>query len=652
MNFIAYVNGLIWQLRWPWALAAYFTLLAAFGMMILFLAYQVYTWRAPTHAELWQVNRVPSLTILDEDDQTLAIRGAFYAETLGLEDLPVHVAQAFVAIEDRRFFDHGGVDPLGLARAMAVNVTRGRTVQGGSTITQQVAKNLFLTPDRTIRRKLHEMALALWLERHLSKDEILAVYMNRIYLGAGTYGIDAAARFYFGKSAREINLAEAAMLAGLPKAPSRYAPTTDLTQAQARAELVLNSMVRDGFITEAEAQDARDNPASPVGFTNTDGQQYFVDFVITEITSLIGETDRNLLVTTTLDRNMQAQAEEALNFRLERDGTGLDATQGAVVTLGPDGAIRAMVGGRDYATSQFNRSVQARRQPGSAFKPFVYLTALEAGYSPNSVLIDEPVSVANWRPRNYNGQHIGPVTVADALRQSINTISVQLAQDVGTETVIETAHRMGVISDLDNLPSIALGASEVTLLELTNAYVPFQGNGYGADRFAILEIRAEDGELLYTRPPTPLTQIIEPEVASVMTNMLYQVVESGTGRAANLGRREAAGKTGTTQDWRDAWFIGFTGNYVTGVWIGNDNASPMARVAGGSLPAAVWRDYMSAAHEGLPLVELERSGDITPLENIEVVDTQQELRSFLYRTADQFENSARRISRGSRRRRR
>jgi len=648
VRFIAYVNGLIWELRWPYAIAAYLSLFGVFCLMILFIAYQAYTWRAPTHEELWQINREPSLTILDESEQTLAIRGAFYGETLTLEDLPVHLAQAFIAIEDRRFFNHGGVDGYGLARAMAVNIAAGRTVQGGSTITQQVVKNLFLTPDRTIRRKLEEMAMALWLERHLSKDEILAVYMNRIYLGAGTYGIDAASRFYFGRSAREIGLAEAAMLAGLPKAPSRYAPTTDLAQAQARADLVLGAMVRDGFITEAEAQEARDNPATPVGFTNTDGQQYFVDFVITEINALIGQTDRNLLVTTTLDRDLQAQAEEALNFRLERDGVNVDATQGAAVTLGTDGSVRAMVGGRDYATSQFNRSVQAMRQPGSAFKPFVYLAALEDGYYPNSIMVDEPITVDRWQPRNYNGQHIGPVTVADALRQSINSVAVQLSEDVGRETVIETAHRMGVITDLEDLPSLALGASEVTLLELTNAYIPFQSNGYAMERFAVLEIRAEDGEVLYSRPALEPRQVIDPDIAAQMTDMLYQVVENGTGRGADLGRREVGGKTGTTQEWRDAWFIGFTGHYVTGVWVGNDDATPMDHVAGGNLPAMIWRDYMAAAHEGIPLVDLERSGELTPIDPGIPDDPQGELRGFLYRMADQFEETGRRIGRGRR----
>jgi len=640
VNLLGRVNSWIWGFPWPWRIATYLGLLGFAGLAFLYLAYQVVTWRAPTHEALWQENRVPSLAVFDENGATLAIRGAFYGEILGLEDLPVHVAQAFIAIEDHRFYHHGAIDPWGLARAMAVNVRQGGLVQGGSTITQQVAKNLFLTPDRTIRRKLHEMVLAMWLERHLGKDEILTLYMNRIYLGAGTYGIDAAARFYFGKSARELTIAEAAMLAGLPKAPSRYAPTTDLAQAQARADLVLSSMEREGFITQEQADEARTNPAQPIAFENTDGQQYFVDFVIEDIRALIGETDRNLLVTTTLDRDLQASAEERLAFRMDRDGESVAAGQAALITLSPDGAIRAMVGGRNYAESQFNRAVQAQRQPGSAFKPFVYLTALENGFTPNTIMIDEPVEIGNWRPTNYGGRHIGPVPLADALRQSINTISAQLTDAVGPGNVAATANRLGIQSELAAFPSIALGASEVNLLELTSAYIPFETGGARYEPYAITEIRAEDGSVLYSRDAPEPEFVIDPDVAGQMTDMLYQVVEGGTGAAANLGRREAAGKTGTTQEWRDAWFIGFTANYVTGVWVGNDDDSPMDRVAGGGLPALVWRDYMAEAHEGLPLTDLTRSGEII---RADTNDENRELRNFLYRTADQFEQTGRRI---------
>ena len=641
MNLLKSVNSWIWSLAWPWRIATYLGIAGFFGISFLFLAYQLVTWRAPTHDELWRENRVPSLAVFDENGATLAIRGAFYGETLGLDELPVHVAQAFVAIEDRRFYQHGAVDPVGLARAMFVNVTRGGLVQGGSTITQQVAKNLFLTPDRTIRRKLHEMVLAMWLERHLDKDEILTIYMNRIYLGSGTYGIDAAARFYFGKSARELTLAEAAMLAGLPKAPSRYAPTSDLQLAQQRAGLVIGTMLREGFITEEEAQDALDNPAEPIAFANTDGQQYFVDYVINEIHDLIGETDRNLIVTTTLDRRLQTSAEERLAFRMDRDGESVSAGQAALISLSTNGAIRAMVGGRNYAESQFNRTVQAQRQPGSAFKPFVYLTALEAGYTPSTIMIDQPVQIGNWRPANYGGNYIGPVPLSDALRQSINTISAQLTDAVGPANVVATAHRLGIQSDLDELPSIALGASEVNLLELTSAYIPFETGGARYEPYAITQIRAEDGTVLYTREAPEPEFVMDAGLAGEMTDMMYQVVENGTGAAADLGRREAAGKTGTTQDWRDAWFIGFTANYVTGVWVGNDDDSSMDHVTGGNIPAQIWQDYMSDAHEGLPLTDLTRTSDAYRAGDVS--DENREMRSFLYRAADQFEESGRRI---------
>ncbi len=654
MNPFSLVNQIgrsIGQIPWLFRVPMILALLGLAALVGLVIFIQIYTARPPTQAELWQVNREPSLTILDERGGTLATRGAFYGETVSLRDLPVYLTHAFVAIEDRRFFDHEGVDYWGLTRAMVANIRAGGVVQGGSTISQQLAKNLFLSSDRTLARKVEEVFLAMWLERHLTKDEILELYINRIYLGAGTYGVDAAARFYFGKSARDLTLAEAAMLAGLPKAPSRYAPTTDLAQAQARASLVLNAMVKEHYITQDQADAARAQPAQPIGFANSDGQQYFVDFVISELGDLIGETHRNLLITTTLDRTLQSAAEETLTFRLERDGDALGATQGALVTLTPDGAIRAMVGGRDYATSQFNRAVQAQRQPGSSFKPFVYLTALESGVTPDTYYIDEPVRIGNWEPGNYNGRYIGRVTVADALRQSINTIAAQVGRDVGAEAIVTTAQRLGIRSDLDPVPSIALGAAEVNLLEMTTAYAVFQTSGNSVTRYAITRIQAEDGSVLYQREaPTAPARIVDEGLAREMNQMLYSVVETGTGTAADLGRREAAGKTGTTQEWRDAWFIGYTADYITGVWVGNDADDPMNHVAGGGIPASIWRDYMAIAHEGLDLRPLARDAGRRrePDSDISGEDTvagNDELRTFLYRVADQLRAAARRMGR-------
>ncbi len=641
----------IGQIPWFYRGPMFLALLGIALLLGLAIAIELLTARPPSREELWQVNREPSLTILDEGGETLATRGAFYGEVVSLRELPVYLTQAFVAIEDRRFFDHEGVDYWGLARAMLANIQAGGVVQGGSTISQQLAKNLFLSSDRTLARKVEELFLAIWLERHLTKDEILELYINRIYLGAGTYGVDAAARFYFGKSARDLTLPEAAMLAGLPKAPSRYAPTTDLALAQGRASLVLDAMVAAHYISQGQADAARETPAEPIGFTNTDGQQYFVDFVISEVRELIGESERNLLITTTLDRELQATAEETLDFRLSRDGEPLGATQGAMVTLSPDGAIRVMVGGRDYAASQFNRAVQAQRQPGSSFKPFVYLTALESGVTPDSYYRDEPLRIGDWEPGNYNNRYVGRVTVAEALRRSINTIAVQLGQEVGAEAVVATASRVGIRSELQPLPSLALGAAEVNLLEMTTAYAIFQSSGTQVERYAVTRIVAEDGSVLFEREtPTAPPRIVDEGLAREMTQMLYGVVENGTGTAADLGRREAAGKTGTTQEWRDAWFIGFTADYVTGVWIGNDASDPMDHVAGGGIPASIWRDYMAVAHEGLELrplareVARRREPDGEADDMADTMSGNAELRSFLQRVGNQFRETGRRVS--------
>ena len=398
-----------------------------------------------------------------------------------------------------------------------------------------------------------------------------------------------------------------------------------------------------------------EDPATPVAFENTDGQQYFVDYVITEIEALIGETGRNLIVTTTLDRDMQALAEEQVSFHMDRDGESLSAEQAALVTLAPNGAVRAMVGGRNYAESQFNRAVQALRQPGSAFKPFIYLSALEAGYLPSTIMIDQPVSVGNWSPRNYTGEHRGSMELREALRDSINTIAVQLSENVGRETVIATAERLGISTELPPHPSIALGAGEVTLLEMTGAYLTFQSAGARFEPYAVTEIRAEDGTVLYSREVPEPEGVASSELTHTLNEMLYGVVQDGTGRAASLGRREVAGKTGTTQDWRDAWFVGFTADYVTGVWVGNDDSSPMNRVTGGTLPASIWRDYMAQSHEGLPYEALNRT-DSAPGRAFEVesVSASRELRDFLYEMSVQFEESAYRFEdrRGRRRPRR
>jgi len=587
-----------WSGRWLRRAMIAGVVAGAVGVLALAIGYYTYTARPPTQAELWETNKVPSITVKDWQGEVITTRGAFYGERLNLDQLPDHLVQAFLATEDRRFRQHPGIDPEGLARAMWENVKARRFVQGGSTITQQLAKNLFLSSSRTLSRKAEEMALALWLERHLSKDEILTIYLNRIYLGAGTYGIDAAAQRYFGKSASEVSLAEAAMLAGLPKAPSRYAPTRDLRLAQARADLVLQNMVAAGYLTQGEAFNARANPAAPIERPNTDGLQYFVDFVINEAVERLGELTTNIVIETTLDQGLQKKAETAVAAVLSNNAEPLKAGQAALVSMANDGAVRAMVGGRSYSDSQFNRAVQAMRQPGSAFKPFVYLAALEAGITPDAVVRDAPIRIDAWEPRNYSGTYEGRVTVRQAFAKSLNTVAVQLQEEVGRKAVIEAAFRLGLRSQMTDHPSLALGTNEVSVFDLTSAFVPFARTGLSADRHAVTRITSEDGEELYRREPAETVRLIERDTAEAMTNLMHQVMIAGTGRRAVLKDRDSAGKSGTSQDWRDAWFVGYTADLTTGVWVGNDDFSPMGKVTGGGLPAMIWNQYMSAAHEG------------------------------------------------------
>lgn len=576
-----------------------------------FVAYWIITPDTLADANVWERNRVYGLQILDRNGDLLSRRGAFHGQIVQLQELPAYLPAAFIATEDRRFYQHGPVDPIGLVRAFWVNFRAGRTVQGGSTITQQLAKNLFLSSDRTYTRKIKELFLAIWLERHLSKDDILTLYINRIYMGASTWGLDAAAQFYFGHSAREVSVAEAAMLAGLPKAPSRYAPTNNLLSAQGRASVVLGNLVRVGILTAEQAKEARDNPATPQQRGDTSGQNYFIDFVAKEVQRLVGKQSVNLTVRTTLDPKVQRIAEKAVTANLEAQGEELNVGQAAAVTMGLDGSIRAMVGGRDYFESQFNRAVQAKRQPGSAFKPFVYLAALEAGEKTDGIWEDSPVVIGNWTPTNYSDQYIGRVTMREAFEKSINTVAAKIADKVGTVRVVQVAKTLGIESPLIAVPSIALGTEEVTLLELTAAYVPFATNGIAAKRHAVLRVTidtgdpAASGEVLYTHPTAEPKRLIKnKQDAEDMNHLMYQVIYRGTGTRASLGERPAAGKTGTSQDWRDALFIGYTPQYVTGVWIGNDDATPTNRVTGGSLPAAIWKDIMSEAHRGLPIKQI------------------------------------------------
>ncbi|MBV6659019.1 MAG: PBP1A family penicillin-binding protein [Devosiaceae bacterium] len=554
-------------------------------------------------ASEWRVpDRPPNVRIVANDGALLANRGDTGGEQIRVEELPAYLPQAVIAIEDRRFRNHFGLDPIGLARAMVVNAQAGRFVQGGSTITQQLAKNLFLTADRTISRKIQELILAVWLEATYSKDEIMELYLNRVYLGAGAYGVDAAARRYFGKAASQVTLAEAATLAGLLRAPSRWAPTRNPEGAEARAATVLQAMVEAGFITTEEAALARSNPAATVDRMRRGAANYVADAVMDELDRLIDVVDGDITVETTVDPYLQSRAELALRGALgAQDDTEL---QGAIVSVDGTGAIRAMVGGRDYGQSQFNRATRAFRQPGSAFKPFVYLAALEGGLTPSSLRIDQPVSFGGWSPVNYSREYRGPVTLADALALSLNTVAAQLAHEVGPARVINVAERLGIESDMERNASIALGTSEVSPTELTGAYAAFANGGYAIDPHLIVRVRDEEGRVLFSRDGTGFGQVIAPHHVRAMNAMLSRTLIIGTGRRAALETWTGAGKTGTTQGLRDAWFVGYTANLTTGVWIGKDDNTPMDGITGGGVPSQVWQAYMTDAHIGVPIAML------------------------------------------------
>jgi len=548
--------------------------------------------------------RPPSIQILDVAGRPLARRGDMAGEVLTLKEMPAHVPQAFVAIEDRRFYDHFGVDPYGIARAAVANILHRGVAQGGSTITQQLAKNLFLTQERTITRKLQEVLLALWLERKFSKTQILELYLNRVYFGAGAYGIEQAALRYFDKSARHMTIAEAALLAGLVKSPSRLAPTRNFNAAEQRARTVLAAMTELGFISPAKEKIAIARPPRIVGQTANGAVNYVADWVMDALNDSIGHIDEDLTVQTSIDGALQADAERSLNEVFAAKGTKFSVGQGALVAMTPDGAVRALVGGRDYADSQFNRAVAAKRQPGSAFKPFVYLTALEHGLTPDTVRVDGPVKIKGWTPENYSHEYYGPVPLTKALALSLNTVSVRLTMEFSPMAVIRTAHRLGIASKLEPNASIALGTSEVSPLELVGAYATFANGGYAVIPHVIERVSNADGKVLYVRNPQPLGRIIEARYAGMMNQMMEETLTVGTAHNAALPGWQAAGKTGTSQDFRDAWFIGYTSRLVTGVWLGNDDNSPTKKVTGGGMPVEIWSRFMRGAHQGVPIAGL------------------------------------------------
>ncbi len=555
----------------------------------------------PDTSQLALSQRRPSVTILAADGSLLATYGDLFGRPLTLAEMSRYLPQAVIATEDRRFYSHFGIDPIGLLRAAVADLAAGHVVEGGSTITQQLAKNLFLTSERSVARKIREVLLALWLEHRFTKEQILEIYLNRVYLGAGSYGVDAAAHRYFGESASRLDLYQSAMIAGLLKAPARFNPTRDRDLAAARTAQVLVNMVDAGYISPGEAAAAsREQSALGAISVSRPGNRYFADWVAARLAEFVGRDNLDLTVVTTLDRRMQSAAEAAVADALARNGARDGIGQGALVALSTDGAVRAMVGGRSYDASQFNRATQAQRQPGSAFKPFVYLAGLEVGLRPSDHFIDGPIQIGTWRPRDYGNRYQGDMSLAEALAQSINTIAVQVALRAGIDNIVATAHRLGVASPLTRDASIALGTDDVNLLELTAAYVPFANGGSGVWAYGIAEVRDSSGKVLFRRAGSGPGRVVSPEFAGEMNEMLAGVIDHGTGRSARLPR-PAAGKTGTTQDYRDAWFVGYTADLVAGVWFGNDNNAPMNQVVGGSVPAQTWRAFMLAATRSMPV---------------------------------------------------
>lgn len=596
--------------RWRWLYWSAF--LGLWGLIALAGLVFYYALDLPDTDDLWKIGAKSELSIYSADDELIARRGRRGGQPLRYDDLPADLIAAVTAIEDRRYFDHIGLDPRGLARAVIANLRAGRTVQGGSTLTQQLAKNVFLTPERSFKRKIQELLLAFWLEARFSKQDILALYMNRVYFGAGAYGVQAAAETYFNRPVQSLTLGEAALLAGLLKAPSRYAPTRNPEGARARAQLVLRAMAETGHLTEA---DMIAWAARPVEIVNrsSDAAHYAVDWTLEQLPDFVGRPKADLDILTTLDPRLQLAAERAIKAVLQSEGEARKAGQAAMVVMTPDGAIKALVGGRSYANSPYNRATSARRQPGSAFKPIVYLAALETGLKPEDIYQDAPLEIDDWQPKNYDETYRGAVSAGAALSKSLNTVAVQISEQTGRARVIDMARRLGIATPMRAHPSLALGAYEVTLMQLTAAYAHFANGGVQAVPHIITTVLSGAGDILYDRtPPFPLP-VVAPHHIGALNTMLRDAVETGTGRAARLNGLEIAGKTGTSQNWRDAWFIGYSGALVVGVWVGNDDGSAMNRVTGSNLPAQIWRAFMAgqkdiSANVSLPGGEAPKGG--------------------------------------------
>jgi penicillin-binding protein 1A len=577
------------------ALIYWSVVIGVWGLIGLVAFFAVFATNLPDTSKIFDVTRQPSISYLDRSGALIAVRGSQVAPPVNLDELPPYVPAAFVAIEDQRFYHHIGFDPIGIARTVFVNLRAGHVVQGASTITQQLARNLFLTPDQTIRRKVQELILAVWLETKFSKKQILSLYLNRVYFGEGAYGIEAASQRYFNKPAAKLSVGEAALLAGLLKGPSRYSPVSATDRAERRATVVLDKMVETGAITAAQRDQAFANPVRVSATLANQNAQYFVDWVDQQVRALVGQPQQDLVVETTLDLPIEQNAEHAVHAIVDNEAKTRGVQQAALVALDGEGRIRAYVGGADYVKSPFDRASQAQRQAGSSFKPFVYLTAMENGHTPSEMVVDEPLTIGDWQPRNYTGKYLGSMTLQTALAQSINTVAARLANQVGTTNVAQTAHRLGIASNIQTGPSMALGAVDVNPLEMAQAYAAFSNGGMATKAYGMERVRTAAGKVLYDHniSPPPRAQVIGQPALSYMIQMLRQVVAAGTGTRAAIGGYDIAGKTGTTNDYRNAWFIGFTGGFTTAVWTGKDDNSPMNRVTGGGPPAEIWRAFMA-----------------------------------------------------------
>jgi penicillin-binding protein 1A len=613
--------------RWLNELLSEAATLGAAGLILL-LAMALPAFRE-TSDNNWLKKSELAVTFLDRYGNEIGTRGIRHNDSIPLDAFPDHLIKAVIATEDRRFYDHFGIDVAGIFRAMVTNARAGGVVQGGSSITQQLAKNLFLSNQRTLDRKIKEAFLALWLEARLTKNEILKLYLDRAYMGGGAFGVDAASRYYFNKSARDVDLAESAMLAGLFKAPTKYSPSVNLPAARARANVVLDRMVESGFMTEGQVFGARRHPATPVDRSEERAPNYYLDWAFDQMKKLVDTfpktmTERVFVVRTALDPNLQRAADLAVENSLRQYGQEYHASQAAVVLMDTDGSVRAMVGGRDYGASQFNRATDSLRQPGSSFKPYVYATALEHGLKPSSIVVDGPICIGNWCPHNYGHSYRGPVTLITALTHSINTVAVRLSVIIGNGNaklgrakIIKTAQAMGIHTPLPDTPSLPIGADGVELLEHVGAYATFPNLGMKVTPHAILEVRTGTGKLIWRwdRDGPKPKRVMPVHIAQDMIKMMNSVVENGTGRRARLDGIAVAGKTGTTNAYRDAWFMGYTGNFVCGVWMGNDDYTSTNRMTGGSLPAMTWHSIMSYAEQGI---------EIKPLPGVPVPPVRQE----------------------------